>query len=43
LDGRPMQMNMTASEVKAIAAFLTTLTDYQMISDPRFSNPFKVK
>jgi cytochrome c peroxidase len=43
LDGRPVQMNMTASEVKAIAAFLTTLTDYQMISDPRFSNPFKVK
>lgn len=43
LDGRPLKMNMTTGEVKAIAAFLTTLTDYQMISDQRFSNPFKVK
>lgn len=42
-DGRPLQMNMTAGEVKAIAAFLTTLTDYQMISDARFANPFKAK
>lgn len=43
IDGRPLKMNMSAGEVKAIAAFLTTLTDYQMISDPRFSNPFKAK
>jgi len=43
VDGRPLQMNMTVGEVKAIAAFLTTLTDYQMISDQRFSNPFKTK
>lgn len=43
VDGRPLQMNMTAGEIKAIKAFLTTLTDYQMISDPRFSNPFRVK
>lgn len=43
LDGRPLKMNMSVGEVKAIAAFLTTLTDYQMISDQRFSNPFKVK
>ncbi|HMR58061.1 MAG TPA: cytochrome c peroxidase [Cyclobacteriaceae bacterium] len=43
LDGRPLQMNMTPGEVKAIAAFLSTLTDYQLISDTRFSNPFKVK
>lgn len=43
VDGRPMQMNMTASEIKALKAFLTTLTDYQMISDTRFSNPFRVK
>ncbi|MBX2913837.1 MAG: c-type cytochrome [Cyclobacteriaceae bacterium] len=42
-DGKPLQMKMTASEIKAITAFLTTLTDYQMISDPRFSNPFRVK
>ncbi|MBN8576323.1 MAG: c-type cytochrome [Cytophagales bacterium] len=39
--GRPMQMNMTPAEIKAIVAFLGTLTDYQMISDPKFSNPFR--
>jgi len=43
VDGRPMQMNMTPGEIKALKAFLTTLTDYQMISDTRFSNPFRVK
>ncbi|MBX2895416.1 MAG: c-type cytochrome [Cyclobacteriaceae bacterium] len=43
VDGKPLQMKMTATEIKAIAAFLTTLTDYQMISEPRFSNPFRVK
>lgn len=42
-NGKPLQMNMTQSEIKALAAFLTTLTDYQMISDPRFSSPFRVK
>ncbi|MCW5910525.1 MAG: c-type cytochrome [Cyclobacteriaceae bacterium] len=43
MDGRPLQMNMTQSEIKAIKAFLHTLTDHSMISDPRFSNPFRVK
>lgn len=42
-NGKVKQMNMTQAEVKAIIAFLTTLTDYNMITDPKFSNPFKSK
>ncbi len=40
--GHARQMNITDAEKKAIIAFLNKLTDYQMISDPKFSNPFKV-
>ncbi len=40
-DGKTKQLNMSPAEIKAIAAFLTTLTDYEMISDPKLSNPFK--
>ncbi len=42
-NGKAKQMNMTDAEVKAIVSFLTTLTDYEMITDPKLSNPFKVK
>jgi cytochrome c peroxidase len=40
-DGTPMQMNISSEEKTAIIAFLNTLTDYSMITDVRFSNPFK--
>lgn len=40
---RPIQMNISSDEKAAIIAFLNTFTDNQMISDPKFSNPFKVK
>ena len=39
--GAPKKMRMTDVEKKAIIAFLGTLTDYQLISDTRFSNPFR--
>lgn len=39
--GSPKRMRMTDTEKKAIVAFLATLTDYQLLSDPRFSNPFR--
>jgi cytochrome c peroxidase len=42
-NGKAKQMNMTDAEVKAIVAFLTTLTDYEMITDPKLSNPFKAQ
>lgn len=40
-DGKTKQLNMSQAEIKAIAAFLTTLTDYEMINDPKLANPFR--
>jgi cytochrome c peroxidase len=37
------QMNISDADKQALVAFLKTFTDYQMISDPKFSNPFKTK
>ncbi len=41
--GNAMAMNITTADRQAIIAFLNTMTDYVMISDPKFSNPFKLK
>lgn len=40
-DGNPLVLNITDEEKAAIIAFLGTLTDQQMITDPNFSDPFK--
>ena len=40
---QPISMNITDQEKQALIAFLNTLTDPTMVTDPRFSNPFKVK
>jgi len=40
--GNPQQVNIPDGDRQAIIAFLGTLTDYSMITDPKFSNPFKV-
>lgn len=40
-NGNVKQLNLTTIEKKALVAFLKTLTDEQMISDPRWSDPFK--
>ena len=37
---RPLRMFMTSDEKAAIVAFMRTLTDYSLISDVRFSDPF---
>jgi cytochrome c peroxidase len=42
-DGSAKQFRIPILEKKAIIAFLNSMTDYQMISDPKFSNPFKAK
>lgn len=42
-NGQPLRMNISDNEKKAIVAFLNTLTDYSMITDERYSDPFKVK
>lgn len=40
--GNPMTLNLNSLEVDAIEAFLHTLTDEELLIDPRFSNPFKI-
>ncbi|QNL22287.1 cytochrome-c peroxidase [Hyphobacterium sp. CCMP332] len=39
-DGKTIQLGLTESEKSAIIAFLKTLTDNELINDPRFTNPF---
>ncbi len=41
--GNAMILNISDDEKAAIVAFLKTLTDYGMVTDPKFSNPFKIK
>ena len=40
--GNALQMNIPDQDKQAIIAFLNTLTDYQLTTAPRFSNPFKL-
>jgi cytochrome c peroxidase len=42
-DGTPRVMPITDKEKEALIAFLHTLTDNVMLSDPKFSNPFKAR
>ena len=44
IDGRmvPIRMYMTGEQKAGIVAFLRTLTDHTMITDPKFSDPFQV-
>lgn len=39
-DGTPRHLDLTPEESEALVAFLKTLTDYQMINDEKFSDPF---
>lgn len=39
-NGDAVKYNFTVLEKEALIAFLNTLTDYQFISDEKFSNPF---
>lgn len=40
-NGAPRRLNLTAADRAALEAFLLTLTDTQITSDPKFSNPFR--
>ena len=42
-DGSVKRPNISKGEAQSIIAFLKTMTDYQMISDERFSNPFRTQ
>lgn len=39
--GKPLVLNISKEDKQQIIAFLHALTDNQMITDPRFSDPFK--
>ena len=41
--GEPRIMEIPKADKDAIIAFLHTLTDHEMISDPKFSDPFKLR
>ncbi len=38
--GDPLRLSLTESEKQDLINFLHTLTDYEFITDPKFSNPF---
>lgn len=42
-DGSARKFNIPTTEKRAIVAFLHSMTDPQLLGDPKFSNPFKVK
>jgi cytochrome c peroxidase len=43
INGAPRQFNISASERTALIAFLQTLNDLSVVTDPKFSNPFKTR
>ena len=43
ISGKPKNFNIPKQDKEAIIAFLNTLTDFVLISDPKFSNPFVSK
>jgi cytochrome c peroxidase len=40
-DGTPLRPNLNVIEKQALVAFLHTLTDESLLSDPKYSDPFK--
>jgi cytochrome c peroxidase len=42
-NGQADQKNISEFDKKAIIAFLNTLTDTQVLTDPKFASPFKIK
>jgi cytochrome c peroxidase len=40
-NGKPKKLNLSASDKKALVAFMKTLTDTEFINNPKYSDPFK--
>jgi cytochrome c peroxidase len=40
IGGKAVRFNLTETEVNALVAFLNTLTDYELINDVKYSDPF---
>lgn len=43
VNNKPMKMEISEDEKDALIAFLNTLTDYDLLTDAKFSDPFKLK
>jgi len=41
LNGQPRNINLSPADKAALVAFLKTLTDQNLVSDVKYSNPFK--
>jgi len=39
-EGEPIRLGLTQEEKNALVAFLGTLTDFDLLADPKFSDPF---
>ncbi len=39
-DGSPAKLDLSSEDKAALTAFLNTLTDEELLADPRFSDPF---
>jgi cytochrome c peroxidase len=39
--GQPLRLNLSIEDKAALVAFLHTLTDTELLSDPKFGNPFR--
>ena len=39
-DGLPIRLNLSQEDKAALVAFLHTLTDFDMMNDEKYSNPF---
>jgi cytochrome c peroxidase len=39
--GNPRKMNITEKDKNSLKAFLNALTDYSIVTDVKFSDPFK--
>ena len=40
-DGLPQRLHLSAADKRALVAFLRTLTDASVATDPRFADPFR--
>jgi cytochrome c peroxidase len=40
-NGQPLRLNLSQEQKDALAAFLQTLTDNDLLTDPKFGDPFK--
>lgn len=43
VNGTPKKFNISSSDKTAIITFLNSMTDYWLLIDPKFSNPFTVR